>query len=338
MVSPVSFAQAVARAAPAVVNIYTTQRVNVPLLPLPADPALRDLFSKMPGFNQEQERSSLGSGVIVSKDGYVLTNNHVVHAAKSIELALRDGRRVKAKLIGADPETDLAVLKVNGEDLPYLEVLQRPPLEVGEVVLAIGNPFGFGQTTTMGIVSAIGRTGLGINTYENFIQTDAAINPGNSGGALIDSNGMLVGINTAIYSKTGGSLGIGFSIPIASALSIMDEITRYGSVRRGWMGLETQDMTDDLARAFGLSRVEGVIVAAVLANDPAQRAGMQVGDILLRLDGQPISSTVSVLNRIAQLEPGSKVEWELLRNGKRMRLSVDVGTRPVAPDAVPESR
>lgn len=332
--APVSFARAVERAAPAVVNIYTTQRVNVPVIPLPDDPMLRELFGMVPGLSEEQERNSLGSGVMASRDGYVLTNHHVVRAADSIEVALHDGRRFKARLIGADPETDLAVLKIEGKDLPYFESVQRQPLEVGEIVLAIGNPFGFGQTTTMGIVSAVGRTGLGINTYENFIQTDAAINPGNSGGALVDSNGVLVGINTAIYSKTGGSLGIGFTIPISSALAIMQEIIEHGSVQRGWMGLETQDMTEDLARAFGMEKTEGVIVAAVLRDGPAHRAGMQVGDILLSLNDKPVLRTAEALNSIAQLPPGTKVVWELLRNGKRIRLSVEIGVRPVAPDAV----
>lgn len=332
--APVSFAKAVERATPAVANIYTTQRVNVPLIPLPDDPMLRELFGMVPGLSEEQERNSLGSGVMASKDGYVLTNHHVVRAADSIEVALHDGRRFKARLIGADPETDLAVLKIDGKNLPYFESVQRQPLEVGEIVLAIGNPFGFGQTTTMGIVSAVGRTGLGINTYENFIQTDAAINPGNSGGALVDSNGVLVGINTAIYSKTGGSLGIGFTIPISSALEIMREIIEHGSVRRGWMGMETQDMTEDLARAFGMDKTEGVIVAAVLRDGPAHKAGMQVGDILLSLDDKPVSRTTEALNRIAQLPPGTTVVWELLRNGKRSRLAVEIGIRPVAPDAV----
>ncbi|MFQ6712228.1 trypsin-like peptidase domain-containing protein, partial [Bordetella pertussis] len=261
-----SYADAVARAAPAVVNVYTTKHVNVPLVPLPDDPVLRQLFGQVPGLSRREASTSLGSGVIVSAEGYVLTNYHVVEAADAIEVALADGRQAAAKVVGADPETDLAVLKLAGKlgELPVATFADKRAPRVGDVVLAIGNPFGVGQTTTQGIVSALGRNGLGINTYENFIQTDAAINPGNSGGALIDAHGDLVGINTAIYSETGGSLGIGFAIPVDSARRVMEDIVRTGAVRRGWFGIEPQDMTPELARAFQLPReARGVIIAGV---------------------------------------------------------------------------
>lgn len=330
----VSYAPAVARAAPSVVNVYTTKHVNVPVVPLPDDPILKQLFGQMPGLARHQPTSSLGSGVIVSPDGYVLTNYHVVEAADAIEVAMADGRGGAAKVVGADPETDLAVLKLVDElrPLPVAAFATDPRLQVGDVVLAIGNPFGVGQTTTQGIVSALGRTGLGINTYENFIQTDAAINPGNSGGALIDTQGNLVGINAAIYSETGGSLGIGFAIPVDTARKIMEEIIKSGGVQRGWLGIEPQDITPDLARAFGLpADTRGVIIAGVMRDGPAGRGGLRVGDIVKSIDGVEVSDTMTMLRLIAALPPGEKATLRVRRGGKVREVSVTIGTRPMLP-------
>ncbi|OZI16028.1 2-alkenal reductase [Bordetella genomosp. 7] len=327
-----SYAAAVAKAAPAVVNVFTSKHVNVPLVPLPDDPMLRQLFGQVPGLSRRESSTSLGSGVIVSDQGYVLTNYHVVEAADAIEVALADGRRGAARLVGADPDTDLAVLKLDLRPLPVAALGPDRSLRVGDVVLAIGNPFGVGQTTTQGIVSALGRNGLGINTYENFIQTDAAINPGNSGGALIDADGNLVGINTAIYSESGGSLGIGFAIPIDAARKVMDDIIKTGSVRRGWLGVEPQDITPELARAFGLpADTQGVVIAGVLRDGPAGKAGLRVGDIVQRVNGTPVRDTVAMLRLIASLTPGEKATLELLRGGRKRELDVTVGTRPVRP-------
>ena len=326
-----SFAPAVALAAPAVVNIYTTKRVNVSRFPLPADPAMRQFFEQMPGMSQQQQTTSLGSGVIVSKRGHVLTNLHVIDGADEILIALRDGRQAPAKVMGADRDSDVAVLKIDMKDLPelplYIEALPR----VGDVVLAIGNPFGVGQTVTMGIVSALGRDGLGINTYENFIQTDAAINPGNSGGALVDAQGRLVGLNTAIYSKTGGSLGIGFAIPAAAVQLVMDQIIEFGFVKRGWLGIEPQDMTAELARAFGLSKPLGVIIAGILRNGPAAKAGLKVGDIVQTMDGLRVDDTAKMMARIAAKAPGEKIKLGVYRSGKTVELEVTAGMRPVQP-------
>jgi serine protease DegQ len=328
--APSSYADAVARAAPSVVNIYTTKVVDVPLIPLPPDPELNRLLRSLPGFSQRRQSGSLGSGVIVRPDGYVLTNYHVVEAADSIRVALSDGREADARVVGADPETDLAVLKIDVPDLAAIEVDDSDDLRVGDVVLAIGNPFGVGQTTTLGIVSALGRNRLGINIYENFIQTDAAINPGNSGGALVDTRGRLVGINTAIYSETGGSLGIGFAIPARSAHAVLEEIIREGKVTRGWLGVEPQDITPDLMRAFGLRKQEGIIVAGVLRGSPAHLAGLRVGDILLALDGRALRDSVDFLNIIAPLKPGSQVKLTVLREGRKQDVAVKVGERPVS--------
>ena len=327
-----SYAAAVEKAAPAVVNVFTSKHVNVPLVPLPDDPMLRQLFGQVPGLSRRESSTSLGSGVIVSDQGYVLTNYHVVEAADAIEVALADGRRGAARLVGADPDTDLAVLKLDLRPLPVAALGPDRSLRVGDVVLAIGNPFGVGQTTTQGIVSALGRNGLGINTYENFIQTDAAINPGNSGGALIDADGNLVGINTAIYSESGGSLGIGFAIPIDAARKVMEDIVKTGSVRRGWLGVEPQDITPELARAFGLpADTQGVVIAGVLRDGPAGKAGLRVGDIVQRVNGTPVRDTVAMLRLIAGLTPGEKATLELLRGGRKRDLEVAVGTRPVRP-------
>jgi len=262
-----------------------------------------------------------------------LTNYHVVQAADAIEVALADGRRDAAKVVGADPDTDLAVLKLATlRALPAATLAPDRGLRVGDVVLAIGNPFGVGQTTTLGIVSALGRNGLGLNTYENFIQTDAAINPGNSGGALVDAAGNLVGINTAIYSESGGSMGIGFATPIEIARKVMDEIVKTGGVKRGWLGVEPQDVTPELARAFGLDRdTTGVIIAGVMRDGPAARGGLRVGDIVQSVNGKRMMDTASLLSEIAQLPPGQSAKLGILRSGKPAELAVVVGTRPGKP-------
>ena len=328
-----SYADGVARAAPSVVNVYTTKHVNVPLIPLPDDPVLRQLFGQMPGVTRRQASTSLSSGVIVNQDGYVLTNYHVVQAADAIEVALSDGRRDVAKVVGADPDTDLAVLRLATlRSLPAATLAPDRGLRVGDVVLAIGNPFGVGQTTTLGIVSALGRNGLGINTYEHFIQTDAAINPGNSGGALIDAAGNLVGINTAIYSESGGSMGIGFATPIEIARKVMDEIVKTGGVKRGWLGVEPQDVTPELARAFELDRdTTGVIIAGVMRDGPAARGGLRVGDIVQSVNGKRVADTAGLLSEIAQLPPGQRATLGILRGGKAAELALVVGTRPGKP-------
>ena len=322
-----SYREASQRAMPSVVNIFTSKGVKQPNNPLAEDPLLRRFFGDLQG-EQEEKQSSLGSGVIVSPEGYILTNNHVVESADEIEIALADGRKAPAKLVGTDPETDLAVIKVNMKDLPAITLAQLDQTRVGDVVLAIGNPFGVGQTVTMGIVSALGRNHLGINTFENFIQTDAAINPGNSGGALVDTNGNLLGINTAIYSRTGGSLGIGFAIPVTTVKTVMESIIRTGQVVRGWIGVEPQDITPELAESFGLQRKSGTIIAGVLRNGPADRAGMRPGDILIEVDGQPVKDTTEMLNVIAQLQPGRKAAMKVLRKNAEASLDVTIGTRP----------
>jgi len=273
----------------------------------------------------------LGSGVIVSAEGYILTNHHVVDGADEIEVALTDGRKANAKVVGSDPETDLAVLKVTLKDLPAITLGRIENVKVGDVVLAIGNPFGVGQTVTMGIVSALGRSHLGINTFENFIQTDAAINPGNSGGALVDAQGNLLGINTAIYSRSGGSLGIGFAIPVSTAKQVMESIISTGSVTRGWIGVEPQDLTPEIAESFGLEAKEGALIAAVVQGGPADKAGVKPGDVLVSVDNQSISDTTALLNAIAQLKPGAEVKMKVIRRGKPAELTVTIGKRPPPP-------
>ncbi|TAL79585.1 MAG: PDZ domain-containing protein [Burkholderiaceae bacterium] len=326
--APQSYAHAVELAAPSVVNVYTTKQVSEPVAPLLNDPDLARLFGNIPGLTRHRKATTLGSGVIVRSDGYILTNYHVIAAADAIQVALYDGRQAAAELVGADPDSDLAVLRVKLPDLVSIKFSDKHVLRVGDVVLAIGNPFGVGQTTTMGIVSALGRNRLGINTYENFIQTDAAINPGNSGGALVDASGYLVGINTAIYSESGGSLGIGFAIPAAAAHTIMEQIITTGKVTRGWLGIEPQDITPELAQAFRLGRQAGVIIADVLKDGPAWNSGARVGDIVLKIDKMPVQDTLSFLNQIAQLTPGRTVEMDVLRGGRQLHLKVKVGERP----------
>ena len=326
---PVTYADAVVVAAPAVVNLYTTKVINKPAHPLFEDPQFRRFF----GDNSPKQRrmeSSLGSGVIMSPEGYILTNNHVSTGADQIVVALRDGRETLARVVGSDPETDLAVLKIDLKNLPSITIGRSESLRVGDVALAIGNPFGVGQTVTMGIISALGRTQLGINTFENFIQTDAAINPGNSGGALVDAQGRLLGINTAIYSRTGGSLGIGFAIPVSTARQVMEAIVANGSVTRGYIGVEPQDVTPELAQAFRLPRKDGAIIAGVMRSGPADRAGVKVGDILIEVEGKPVRNTAVMLNLIAQLTPGEQVSFRFLRNGNEVTMPIKVGKRPPA--------
>lgn len=329
--APGSYADAVARAAPAVVNIYTTKHVAVSRVPFPADPLFRQFFEQIPGFSERRETNSLGSGVIVSSKGYVLTNFHVVEDADEILVALADGRQAPAKVVGTDSDSDLAVLQIKLDELPVLEFTTLDLPRVGDVVLAIGNPFGVGQTTTMGIVSALGREGLHINTYESFIQTDAPINPGNSGGALIDTLGRLIGINAAIYAPSGGSLGIGFAIPAASASPVLDQIVSQGYVKRGWLGIEPQDMTADLAHAFGLDKATGVIIAGVMRDGPAAKSGLRVGDIVQTFNGKAVEDTPRLMARIAATTPGDTIELGVYRNGKPQTIKIQAAARPVRP-------
>jgi serine protease DegS len=322
-----SFADAVAAAEPSVVNI-NTRKVVERQNPFQDDPFFRHFFGEGAAPERRME-NSLGSGVIISPQGYILTNNHVIDGADEIQVSLRDGRSARAKVIGTDPDADLAVLKIDLPKLPVIVIGRSDDLREGDVVLAIGNPFGVGQTVTQGIVSAIGRNQLGINTFENFIQTDAAINPGNSGGALVNGRGELVGINTAIFSRTGGSQGIGFAIPVSLARGVMQQIIERGHVTRGWLGVEIQDLTPELAESFGLKEARGVIVAGVLKGGPADKAGLQPGDVLQKVGPQTIANVHEALNAIAQAKPGSEVVLEGLREGKTVRLRSISGERPV---------
>jgi serine protease DegQ len=322
-----SYRAAAARAMPAVVNIITSKMPKRGKHPLLRDPFFKKFFDNRER-DDDDEESSLGSGVIVSAQGYILTNNHVVEAADEIEVVLADGRKAAAKLVGTDPETDLAVIKINLDKLPVIVLGQAEQAQVGDVVLAIGNPFGVGQTVTMGIISALGRNNLHINHFENFIQTDAAINFGNSGGALVDAGGNLLGINSAIYSQTGGSVGIGFAIPVSTAKNVMESIIKTGHVVRGWIGVESQEITPELASSFGLQRQSGAIIAGVVRNGPADKGGIKPGDILLSVDGQPVADTNSMLNLIAQLAPGGKAKMTVLRKNKETTLDITVGKRP----------
>ncbi len=325
---PVSYAEAVNTAAPAVVNIYTSTTIKERPNPLMEDPLFRYFFDSEQMPQRERIQSSLGSGVILSASGYILTNNHVIDGADTILVALRDGRETQAEVIGTDPDTDLAVLKINIDNLPSVTLASSDDIAVGDVVLAIGNPFGVGQTVTMGIISATGRNQLGINTFENFIQTDAAINPGNSGGALIDAYGNLLGINTAIFSRSGGSQGIGFAIPSNLARMVLQEIIENGTVVRGWLGIEIQELTPRLAESFGLQDNQGLIIAGIFRNGPAHQAGMRPGDILISIDALAITDSRAAMNQIAQTKPGTELEMEVLRNGKKLTLRVVIGNRP----------
>ena len=321
-----SLADAAKKAMPSVVNIYTSKEVRQ-RNPLLDDPLLRRFF---PGLSEGEPRraTSLGSGVIVSREGYVLTNHHVVEGADDIQLVLADGRRLRATVRGSDPESDLAVLKAEGKDLPAITLGNLDHVQVGDTVLALGNPFGFGNSVTHGIVSALGRNHLGINRLEDFIQTDAAVNPGNSGGALVDSGGNLIGVNSAIYSQSGGSQGIGFAIPVSIARTVLEQIIRDGEVTRGWLGIEPQELTPEIAVALTLQDVDGVLIRGVLKNGPADRAGLQVRDVVLEIDGKPTRDGAALLSQIAGLTPGQQATLKVLRDRKPVELPVIVGKRP----------
>lgn len=326
-----SYSSAVKKAMPAVVNIFTSKKVvenaHQDFLD---DPMFRHFFGDQldDPESQAQPENSLGSGVIVSEKGLILTNNHVVATADEIEIALSDGRKMSAKVVGTDPDTDLALIKIEAENLPAITFASSEKLNVGDVVLAIGNPFGVGQTVTQGIVSALGRNHLGINTFENFIQTDASINPGNSGGALVDTEGNLVGINSAIYSRSGGSMGIGFAIPATLARQVMDQIVAGGDVTRGWIGIEAQDLSPELAESFKLPSANGALVAGVIPDSPASKAGLHAGDVLLSIEGQLITDTASMLNIIAALPPNKNATIKIFRNEAEKNVVVMIGKRP----------
>lgn len=323
---PGSLSSAAKKASPAVVSINTSKAAQ--LNPRNNDPWFRFFFGDQ---GADQPQVGLGSGVIVSADGYILTNNHVVEGADEIEVTLNDGRHAHGKVIGTDPDTDLAVLKIELDKLPVVVLGNSDALQVGDQVLAIGNPFGVGQTVTSGIVSALGRNQLGINTFENFIQTDAAINPGNSGGALIDVNGNLEGINTAIYSRSGGSMGIGFAIPVSTAKQVLEDIVKAGKVTRGWIGVEPNDLSPELAETFGVKAKTGVIITGVLQNGPAAKAGVRPGDVITGVGDKDIGNVQELLTAVAGLKPGNAARFALQRGGDKLELDVTAGSRPKSP-------
>ena len=332
-ISPGSYHDAVKKSMPAVVNIFTSKANATPKTRKgnnnnSADPFFKFFFGDQPP--DTEPSSSLGSGVLVSPEGIILTNHHVISDADEIDVALADGRKVKAKVIGSDPETDIAVLKIDAKQLPTPITLGKiESVRVGDVVLAIGNPFGVGQTVTSGIISALGRDHVGINTFENFIQTDAAINPGNSGGALVDTRGHLIGINTAIYSKNGGSMGIGFAIPISLAKQVMESILNNGSVTRGWIGVEPQNLSKELLESLGLPKnTSGVLLSGVLEGGPADKGGVKPGDVLIAVNGNSTKDVRQLLNQVAQIGPGNGATLKILRKDKELEIKVQAGKRP----------
>ena len=316
-----SFRLAAHKASAAVVSINTSKAARKN--PRAEDPWFKFFFGDQGG----EAQAGLGSGVIVSGDGYILTNNHVVEGADAIEVVLNDSRRAQAKVIGTDPDTDLAILKIELDKLPAIALGSSDALQVGDQVLAIGNPFGVGQTVTSGIVSAMGRNQLGINTFENFIQTDAAINPGNSGGALVDTSGNLLGINTAIYSRSGGNMGIGFAIPVSTARMVLDGIVKDGQVTRGWIGVEPNDLSAELAETFGVKTRHGVIITGVLQNGPAARAGIRPGDVIVSVAGRRVGNVSELLSGVAALKPGTASPFQVLRRDEQLVLQVTPGLR-----------
>ncbi len=325
-----SYRDAAKKAMPAVVNIFTSSKTaSNPHQQFMDDPLFRHFFGDQEEEEEDPSDNSLGSGVIVSDQGLILTNNHVISSADAIEVALADGRKLSAEVVGTDPESDLALLKIEATNLPSITFAKTDELDVGDIVLAIGNPFGVGQTITQGIVSALGRNHLGINTYENFIQTDASINPGNSGGALIDISGNLVGINSAIYSRNGGSMGIGFAIPISIAKQVMEQIAVEGVVTRGWVGVEAQNLNTELAESFGLPSINGALIAGIIPNSPAERAGLRAGDVLIAINDKPVINSATMLNLIAVLKPNKRANLKIIRAGKQIDIAILIGKRPV---------
>ncbi len=320
----VGYSGAARRATPAVVSIVATKMAKKG--PHSDDPRFRFFFGDGPA----QAQTGLGSGVIASPEGYLLTNNHVIEGADEIEVQLADGRQGRARVVGTDLETDIAVLKIDLDRLPAIAFGDAPSLQVGDVVLAIGNPFNVGLTVTAGIVSALGRNQLGLSTFENFIQTDAAINPGNSGGALVDAAGNLVGINTAIFSRTGGSLGIGFAIPVDTARQVMESLIQDGQVTRGWIGIEPRDLTPEIAESFGLPVKEGVLVTGVLADGPASRGGLKPGDVVVRIAGKPVTNTMQLMSAVAALKPQSEADFGIQRGDRALEVKLTVAQRPKA--------
>src|SRR3954447_8280997 len=315
------------RAMPSVVNIFTSKRLRTRRPTLPEGSPLRRFFGEPP--DEPRTATSLGSGVIVTKDGLILTNNHVIEGADEIAVQVSTGnKRATAKVIGADPDTDLAVIKAESDNLSPITFGDSERIQVGDFVLAIGDPFGVGQTVTMGIVSATGRNRLGINPIENFIQTDAPINPGNSGGALVDVRGELVGINSAIYSESGGSLGIGFAIPVSMAKQVMEQLVKSGRVSRGWLGVEMTELTPEQAKQLGVRDSSGALIARVVPGSPAARAGLRSGDVVRSLNGKPVADSGSLLREITALAPGQSAELVVLRNGNEQQTKVEVGQRP----------
>src|SRR5581483_9179244 len=336
-VGPPNFVPIVKAATPAVVNISTTRVVRSPgggeqMAPFMDDPFFRqffgDEFFRRFQAPRERKESSLGSGVIVTSDGYIVTNNHVIAKADEIKVLLNDKREFTGKVVGTDPKTDVAVVKINAKDLPTIPWGDSDKLEVGEFILAIGNPFALNSTVTMGIVSAVGRANVGIADYEDFIQTDAAINPGNSGGALVNSRGELVGINTAIFSRSGGYMGIGFAVPANMARAVMDSLVKTGKVTRGWLGVSIQEVNQDLAKQFGLSETKGALVSEVLPDSPAAAAGVKSGDVIISFDGKPVESPAILRNMVAQTAVGKTAKVEVLRENKRQTISVKIAEQP----------
>jgi serine protease DegS len=332
-VGPVSYADAVERAAPAVVNVHTAKVITRRVHPLLDDPIFQHFFGDRFAQSRREVQTSLGSGVLISRQGYVLTNNHVIDGADEIKVLLADGRSAQAAVVGTDPDTDIAVLHIHAGQLPAIVIGNSQRLRVGDVTLAIGNPFGVGQTVTFGIVSATGRDHLGINAFEEFIQTDAAINPGNSGGALINASGELVGINSAIYSRSGGSMGIGFAIPINLAKDVMTQIIEQGHVVRGWLGIEAQDLTPALAESFGMPDTTGVLISGVLRNGPADNAGLLPGDVVTSVNGTPVADAGAAMKAISKQKPDTLIELGGVRKGEPFKLKARVIQRPVQSEA-----
>jgi serine protease DegS len=327
---PVSYADAVGRAMPAVVNVQTAKVITRRVHPLLDDPIFQHFFGNRLSGTKKEIQTSLGSGVIISSQGYILTNNHVISGADEIQVLLGDGRSVRATVVGEDAETDLAILRIVLDKLPTIVIGDSKSLRVGDIAMAIGNPYGVGQTVTLGIISATGRDHLGINTYEDFIQTDAAINPGNSGGALINARGELIGINSAIYSRSGGSQGIGFAIPVNMAKGVMKQIIEHGHVVRGWLGIEAQDLTTELAQALNLDSTSGVLISGVLRGGPADTAGIQPGDVVLTINAQPVKEAQQAMRLISELPPDAMVRLEGSRQGKPFSVQAKVSQRPAA--------